>query len=128
MSDQITNDPRVFFAAVRTVLAWVRTSLALMGFGFVIARFGLFLRELAVVRPNAMGRAAEAIGSEWIGACAIVLGASMSLIAAFSYARFLQEHGHQPGLVKAMYSWPVLLASILGVLGLGLAFFLATQH
>jgi inner membrane protein YidH len=30
-----------------SLLGWLRTSLALMGFGFVIARFGLFLRELA---------------------------------------------------------------------------------
>ena len=40
-------DPRVRFAAERTLLAWVRTGVALMGFGFVVARFGLFLRELA---------------------------------------------------------------------------------
>ena len=41
------EDPRVRFAAERTLLAWVRTGIALMGFGFVVARFGLFLRELA---------------------------------------------------------------------------------
>ncbi len=43
-------DPRVFFAAERTFLAWIRTGLALMGFGFVVARFGLFLREVAAVQ------------------------------------------------------------------------------
>lgn len=36
-------DPRVFFAAERTLLAWVRTGLTIMALGFVIARFGLFL-------------------------------------------------------------------------------------
>ena len=35
------EDPRIYLAAERTFLAWVRTSLALMGFGFLIARFGL---------------------------------------------------------------------------------------
>ncbi len=30
----------------RTFLAWLRTSIALIGFGFAIARFGLFLRQL----------------------------------------------------------------------------------
>lgn len=33
------HDPRVFFAAERTLLAWIRTALALMGIGFIVARF-----------------------------------------------------------------------------------------
>ena len=43
------NDPRVFFAAERTLLAWVRTALGLVGLGFVVARFGLFLK---LMRPD----------------------------------------------------------------------------
>lgn len=46
----LTEDPRVPLAAERTFLAWIRTGLALMGFGFVVSRFGLFLREFAAVQ------------------------------------------------------------------------------
>lgn len=35
------HDPRVFFAAERTLLAWIRTALALMGIGFIVARFDI---------------------------------------------------------------------------------------
>ena len=39
-----------YLAAERTLLAWIRTGLALMGFGFVVARFGLFLQQLQVIQ------------------------------------------------------------------------------
>jgi uncharacterized membrane protein YidH (DUF202 family) len=52
MSQSATNDPRVCFAAEQTFLAWIRTGLALMGFGFVVARFGIFLQQIALDRGD----------------------------------------------------------------------------
>lgn len=40
------DDPRVFFSAERTLLAWQRTAIALIGLGFVVERFGLFMRYI----------------------------------------------------------------------------------
>jgi putative membrane protein len=39
-----------YLAAERTLLAWIRTGLALMGFGFVLARFALFLQQLHLIQ------------------------------------------------------------------------------
>ncbi len=39
-----------YLAAERTLLAWIRTGLALMGFGFIVARFGLFLKQLQIAQ------------------------------------------------------------------------------
>jgi putative membrane protein len=47
MDTSAEQDPRVYFAAERTFLAWIRTGLGLMGVGFAVSRFGLFLRELS---------------------------------------------------------------------------------
>lgn len=53
-ADAFKLDPRIAFAAERTLLAWVRTGLALMGFGFVVSRFGWLMREVGIVtRANA---------------------------------------------------------------------------
>ena len=46
------EDPRTYFAAERTFLAWIRTGLGLMGVGFAVSRFGLFLRELGQIQMH----------------------------------------------------------------------------
>src|ERR1700722_1647710 len=72
MADAASNDPRVHFAAERTFLAWIRTGLALMGFGFVVARFGLFLKEVAV-GGNTPGVKSYGF-SLWAGSAMVMLG------------------------------------------------------
>ncbi|MHA6128937.1 YidH family protein [Pseudomonas fluorescens group sp. PF-1] len=68
MSD--LNDPRVFFAAERTLLAWNLTSLSLMAFCFVIERSGLLLQML---KPGASS-SPERHFSFWIGLAFLMLG------------------------------------------------------
>jgi putative membrane protein len=84
MSD--LNDPRVFFAAERTLLAWNRTSLTLMAFGFVVERFGLFLHMLAPQVPQTLERGV----SFWVGMGFILLGSAMAILAVIQYRRVLR--------------------------------------
>jgi putative membrane protein len=80
------NDPRVFFAAERTLLAWNRTALTLMGFGFVIERFGLFVHML-------MPQSRETLQQRyafWVGLAFIVLGSFASAAAIVQYRKVLR--------------------------------------
>jgi len=85
------NDPRVLFAAERTLLAWNRTSIALMGFGFVIERFGLFMQLVAARAPEKIERGP----SFWIGLVFILLGAGIALASAVQYEETVKQLGPQ---------------------------------
>jgi len=81
------NDPRVFFAAERTLLAWNRTNLALMAFGFVIERFGLFVQMLVPQLNNELLHGELAF---WIGLAFIFLGSIASVTASLQYRKVLR--------------------------------------
>jgi putative membrane protein len=73
-----TADPRVLFAAERTLLAWQRSAIALMGFGFVVERFGLFLQMVAHESLAGPQRGFSLA----LGVLLLLLGAAVALISA----------------------------------------------
>ncbi len=78
------GDPRVFFAAERTLLAWNRTGLTLMAFGFVVERFGLFVHMMRQL-PGHAGRDL----SFWIGIAFIGLAVGVVGFSIVQYRRVL---------------------------------------
>jgi putative membrane protein len=92
-----TADPRVLFAAERTLLAWQRSAIALMGFGFVIERFGLFLAMVMHQSEIATQRGFSLM----FGVLLLLLGAAVALISA---RQFLQvAKGLDPAVVPPGY-------------------------
>src|SRR5206468_6479757 len=68
----------------RTFLAWVRTSIAVMGLGFVVARFGLWIQELASnINPRIQLKSAGF--SLPLGEIMIGLGGLLTALAGWSY-------------------------------------------
>lgn len=123
MSD--INDPRVFFAAERTLLAWNRTSLTLMGFGFVVERFALFMRMLMQQDPQHAGL--HHGSSFWIGISFILLGVVTAILAILQYRRMLLTFKSVEIPQGYWVNLAVFATFILAALGVLLATYLITD-
>ena len=115
------NDPRVYFAAERTLLAWVRTGVAVIGLGFVVSRFGLFMSLVAATQTAAKSNVfAGAVGSGLV-----VCGSVFTALAARQFAVFLRtlQPGERPRLAYGP-RLSLVLASAIAALGVLLAVYL----
>jgi putative membrane protein len=110
------SDPRVFYAAERTLLAWVRTGLTVMGLGFVVARFGLFLR---IMRHETDAR--PHLGSTLIGVGLVLLGSTAMGIAAWQHGRFARSLGAHQIPEPNLAIWSTWFAAALSLIGVFLA-------
>jgi putative membrane protein len=108
----IPVDPRVPLAAERTFLAWIRTGLALMGFGFAVARFRLLTGAGVPAASGAVGHDA----SLGLGMLLVALGILLNVAALIRYRRYLARlaRGEMPDVQTRLET---LLAVALAVLG-----------
>lgn len=122
MAQTPEQDPRVYFAAERTFLAWIRTGLGLMGVGFAVSRFGLFLRQIRGVDAH---QAPHGTGlSVWSGVAIVFLGVVVlvsAVIQHFTLIRDLSTGTWQPGHVSRN---AVVLAIFLALVGVGMTVYL----
>lgn len=121
------SDPRVFFAAERTLLAWVRTGLTIMAFGFVVARFGLFLQLLAAQHVPAHVTVTQSRFdlSNLIGIALVLLGTACMILGAIQHRSYVNTL--PPTDIPRSHSaiYPIGLSLLLAALGIALAAYLA---
>lgn len=112
------NELRDHLANERTFLSWVRTAIAVVALGFVVAKSGILLREVGAGHVHAeTARAGAAVG--------VALVFAGILIAVLGAVRFWQIRGDiEHGVVRFSPSLDVILATLVGVTGILLAIYL----
>ncbi len=116
---RVPSNPTDYLANERTFLAWVRTAVTIMAFGFVVARFGLLLRELS---GSSTGSAPTAPISEATGVLLVLAG---SVVLALAFARFLRSRDDlQSNRFESRVGLEWALTSLLVAVGAGVALYL----
>jgi putative membrane protein len=99
----------------RTFLAWLRTSIALIGFGFAIARFGIFLRQIHLTMTHQEPPTRILSGSEALGVSLVILGIVAIAWAAWHYNQIfwqIERGNYQPHRFMIF-----AIASVVAILG-----------
>ena len=111
------DDPRVLFAAERTLMAWSRTAAGLMAFGFVIDR-------TALLAPGAASAPRLAL---WIGLAFVLLGVALSGLSIVQYRRSVADL--RPVEIPRGYwvNLSVYASLVIGLLGVALALYLVVS-
>ena len=113
-----------YLAAERTLLAWIRTGLAMMGFGFVVARFGLFLQQIQAMQTPS---SEQSYGlSLWFGTALIVVGVIVNVFAGWHHIRLVRAFDRGETSLSRPSIQAVAIAFFLALIGLAMAIYLVS--
>jgi len=109
----------------RTFLAWVRTAIAVMAFGFLIERFDLFVRVAAPqLAERQLGTPGEGFAN-WAGLAFIIIGIVTIAIAWLRFSRTAKDIDSQDEVASPGERFDLALALLIGLLGASLALYLS---
>ena len=107
-------DLREHLAAERTFLAWIRTGLAIMAFGFVVARLGRM--EAAGVRDSSI----------WFGVVLAFFGVLLNILSIFEYRALIARMNEAHGANWPPAKLPIATAGVIALCGTAMGIYLVT--
>jgi putative membrane protein len=116
------GDLRDYLAEERTFLAWVRTGIALMAFGLVVAHIGIFAGD-AQPAPHPSG-VDFYDPSVWFGTALVAIGASVNLVSARRYMRLVGELNRGQFVHRSVSGQGVVVALLLALLGIAITIYM----
>ena len=126
MDKDAEQDPRVYFAAERTFLAWIRTGLGLIGIGFAVSRFGLFFRQLSASEFHLPTRATGL--SVCSGVTLVGLGVVVILSSVLRHFQLIRELRSGTWILGRVSRDAVVLGLLLAGAGIGMCIYLILVH
>ena len=118
-------DPSTYLAEERTFLAWTRTGIAMMGFGFVVARLRLFLRELASLRT--VPQLQTSALSVPLGTALLVAGVLINIISSVRHVRIVRALNTGAPIATKPSTLGIVIALVLAGAGLAMAVYLGIE-
>ena len=111
--DRKPAGPADYLANERTFLAWIRTSIALMGFGFVIVKFALFIKQISLALGENVAVQSKGY-SAIIGVIMVALGAAMATLAYVRYRNIEKQLDNNSYFPSSWLSILVTLSIVIG--------------
>lgn len=118
MKKDMKGNPSDHLANERTFLAWVRTAIAMMGFGFILVKFSLFLKQISLAAGEQITIHSQKSHSGLTGVLLVSAGVITLLMSYLNYLKIQKQ------IINGTYQGSNIMLLILTVLLIGLSIFL----
>lgn len=108
------QNAREHLANERTLLAWIRTSIGIMAFGFVVVKFSLFIKQISLLLGNTAKLPPQHGYSSMIGILLVAVGAVVLLLAYIKFKQTEKQLNNEAfkSSSKLVFSITIIILSI----------------
>lgn len=125
------NSLKDYLANERTFLAWIRTSIAIMAFGFVVEKFALFMKQISLFLlarndTAVLHTPSSSLDSSILGISLVALGTVLCFLSFVKF-KYVQSQIHKQ-LFQQSYLLEIMLAISIFAIGIFLCIYLMSHQ